>query len=329
MVLGILRFLMLVENTGVEDGFDALIDQPLHMAMSQLGRITLGFGGDGLHTQFINLSVRVGGQYNPEAQLFEEGGPEGIILIHIQHSGDAQAAPGCLFFGQRLVGIEDPLALKINHIAPLFTCYSVSRALFTPVAADMLSTAEIVDGQQTTVSAATAADGGGFIRKTQHFLKRQHGAFLTSVMVLRNQSRTKSTHQTGNVRASSIHTGDFLKGPENCLVVKGAALNNDMLAQILGICKLDDLVERVFDDGVGKTCRNVGNRGSFFLGLLDVGVHEYCATGTQVNGSFCKQGFLCKALSGVTQAGCEVFYEGAAAGTTGFVQHDGIHSSVL
>ena len=43
MILCTARLLMFIENTGIENGFDTLIDQPLDVTVGQLGRITLRF----------------------------------------------------------------------------------------------------------------------------------------------------------------------------------------------------------------------------------------------------------------------------------------------
>ena len=43
VVLSILVFLVFIEHTGVENGGDSLVDEPLHMAVGQFGGITLGF----------------------------------------------------------------------------------------------------------------------------------------------------------------------------------------------------------------------------------------------------------------------------------------------
>ena len=42
VVLGAWGLLMFIKNAGMEDGADPLVDQPLHMAMGQLGGVALG-----------------------------------------------------------------------------------------------------------------------------------------------------------------------------------------------------------------------------------------------------------------------------------------------
>ena len=76
-----------------------LVDQPLDMAVGQLCRVAFGFRGNGFHAQLVDLPVGEGGKHHPEAQFPEEGGPEGIVFIHIQHSGNANGAPESLLLG--------------------------------------------------------------------------------------------------------------------------------------------------------------------------------------------------------------------------------------
>ena len=49
MILRSWGLLVFVKDTGVENGSDSLIYQPLYMAVGQLGGVALGLGGDGLH----------------------------------------------------------------------------------------------------------------------------------------------------------------------------------------------------------------------------------------------------------------------------------------
>ena len=109
-------------------------------------------------------------------------------------------------------------------------------------------------------------------------------------MLSGNQCRAKGAHNPGNIRADGFTVGDFFKTPKDRIVVEGAALDYDMTAQFRSIRDLDDFKQGVFDDGIGKSCRNIGDRSSFFLGLFDLGVHKHRTPGAKINGMFCKQG---------------------------------------
>ena len=329
MVLRLLRLLVLIEHAGMENGLDALVNEPLDMTVRKLCRVALGFRRNGLHAQLVNLPGGEGRQHHPEAQLPEEGSPEGIIFVHVQHSGNADDAPLGLFFGQRRI-IEEPLTLVEHQVGSLLLLIPAAGALFAPVAADVLpTTGELIHGEHTVVGAAAAAHRGGGIGQVQNIIQRQHGAFLAGVVASGNQSRAKSTHQAGDIRTGGVHPGDFLKGSKHRLIVESATLNHDVPTQILRGCQLDDLVQGIFDDGVGKTRGDIGDGGSLLLGLLDVGIHEHRAPGTQVYRSLGKESLLGKALGGKAQRGSKVLNKRAAAGGTGLVQEDGVHRAVF
>ena len=78
------RYLVsLVEQGGIEDEIHSLSDQPFHMSVGQLCRITLGLAGDGLDSKLIDLAVGAGRQNHPIAQIGKEHMPEGIVLVHV------------------------------------------------------------------------------------------------------------------------------------------------------------------------------------------------------------------------------------------------------
>ena len=70
------------------------------MAVSQFRRITLGFTGDGFNAKLVDLTGR---EHNAVAQFGEEGEPERIVLVHIQHSGDTNYTSGSLVSVQRFI----------------------------------------------------------------------------------------------------------------------------------------------------------------------------------------------------------------------------------
>ena len=69
-----------------------------------------------------------------------------------------------------------------------------------------------------------------------------------------------------------------------------------MLAKLGSIGNLDNLVEGVFDNGVGKTSGDIGNLSAFLLGLLNFGIHKYSTACSKINGMFCKKSCFCKVL---------------------------------
>ena len=84
----------------------------------------------------------------------------------------------------------------------------------------------------------------------------------------------------------------LLKGTEHRIISEGTALDNNVFAQLCGGRYFDDFKQGVFDDRVGQPCGNISHRGTLFLRLFYLGVHENGAAGTQVDGMFGKQRFL-------------------------------------
>ena len=69
MVAGVRRLVALVRNAGIEDGLNALLDQPLDVAVSDLGRVAFRFTGDGFDSQLVYLPGGLRGKYRAELQL--------------------------------------------------------------------------------------------------------------------------------------------------------------------------------------------------------------------------------------------------------------------
>ena len=187
------------------------------------------------------------------------------------------------------------MALIGHEIGARFRRRGVLYPLFAAVAGDVPpAVGEGADGQQTVIF--TAAASGGLCREGQggDGVKIQRGSRLAAVAVAGNQRRAESAHQPGDIRTHRVHAGDALESAQHRLIVEGAALHHDVLAQLAGVGQLDDLEQGVFDDGVGKTGRNVRHRRALLLGLLHVGVHEHGAAGAQIHRMLREQGFVGK-----------------------------------
>ena len=57
MVVGFRGLVALIKEGGIKNKVNLLVDQPFHMAVSQLGGITFRFTGNGLDAKLINLTV--------------------------------------------------------------------------------------------------------------------------------------------------------------------------------------------------------------------------------------------------------------------------------
>ena len=115
MILGIGSLVPFIGNAGIEDKLHTLADQPADMTMGQLGRIAFRFTGNGLDPQFIDLFGGLGRQDHLIAQFLKECGPEGEILIHVENTGNSNAAPGSQIRRQGLI-IEDPFIFILKQI---------------------------------------------------------------------------------------------------------------------------------------------------------------------------------------------------------------------
>ncbi len=143
-----------------------------------------------------------------------------------------------------------------------------------------------------------------------------------------NQSGAEGSHDAGDVRANHVAAGDFLQCTQYGVVIKCAALHDDVPAKLRGGGDLHHLEQSILDDGVGKACRDVGYAGAFLLGLLDAGVHENGAAGAKVDGILGKKRRLCKVHYRIIQRFCKGLDKGAATGGTGLVQGNGIYGTV-
>ena len=123
----------LIGDAGVEDELYALLDEPGHMSVYQLGRITLGFAGDGFDSQLIELPGGLGRQHHMVAQLLKEHSPEGEVFIHVEHPGNAYRTAVRLVHGQGFV-VKHPVVLVIKQIGNLFLGLFKAKTPLTAVA---------------------------------------------------------------------------------------------------------------------------------------------------------------------------------------------------
>ena len=142
------------------------------------------------------------------------------------------------------------------------------------------------------------------------------------------QRRAEGAHNARDGGAGDLPAQLLLKGPQHRVIVEGAALHHDVLAQVVGAGGADDLVDGVFHDGDGQAGADVLHTGAVLLCLLYAGVHEHRAPGTQIYRLLGKQTQLGKVGNVIAQRLGKRLNEGAAAGGAGLVEHDGIHRAV-
>ena len=132
MVYRIGKLLTLIGDTWIEDVFHSLLQQPGHMSMSQLCRITFGFTGDGFHPLFKDCLCGIRGQYHTIAQFCEECEPERIIFPHIQHTRDTNGASGCLFCCEGFI-VEQSVAFVFIQVRCRIFVLFFTQTSFTTV----------------------------------------------------------------------------------------------------------------------------------------------------------------------------------------------------
>src|SRR5699024_3538990 len=134
-----------------------------------------------------------------------------------------------------------------------------------------------------------------------------------------DEGRPEGAHDAGDVRANRDAAGDLFKAAEDGVVVEGAALHHDVPAQVGGGGDLEHLEEGILDHRVGQSGGDIRHGSPLLLGLLDVGVHENGAPGSQVRGVFGEECLLCEILHAVVQGFGEGLDEGTAAGGAGLI----------
>ena len=329
VVLRARHLLMLVEHAGMEDGLDAVVDEPLGVTVGELGRIALGFRRDALHAQLVDRARGERGEDDAEAEVAEERRPERIVFVHVQYARDADLAARRIFRLERGIG-EYALTLVGEDIFAGFGSAFAAQRLFAAVAAHMAAAAgEDADREHAVVLAALTACGRGLVRELLDLLKREHCALLPVVAVAREQCRAERAHDARDVGTRDLRARDALKRAQHGLVEECAALYDDVRAELARVGELDDLIKSVLDDGVGKAGGDIGDACALLLRLLDVGVHKYGAARAEVHGGLGKECFVREFLRCHAKRVGEILEERAAAGRAGLVQKHRVDRAVL
>ena len=105
---------------------------------------------------------------------------------------------------------------------------------FTAVAGDELTaTGEFVDGQTTVVGTTLTFRHAGLELEIADLLIIQHCGHITVfVMFSGDQSRTESTHDTGDVGTDRMAVCNFLKAAQNSIIVESTALYHDIFTKL-------------------------------------------------------------------------------------------------
>ena len=126
-----------------------------------------------------------------------------------------------------------------------------------------------------------------------------------------------------------MHAGELLKRAQRGIGHKGAALNDHLTADLLGVAQLNDLEQGILDDGIGQAGRDVAHRGAFLLRLLDARVHKDRAAAAQVDGGLSMDGGVGERAHVHVHRDGETLDKAAAARRAGLVEHDVLDDTVL
>ena len=98
VIVGLGVLLALPADAGHPDEVNVAGKQVHDVAVGEFGRIAHALGGHGLDARLVGLLGGGVGQFHPIPEVSEESVPEGVVLIHVQGSGDSHGAPGGLVF---------------------------------------------------------------------------------------------------------------------------------------------------------------------------------------------------------------------------------------
>ena len=300
------------------------------MAVAHLGRIAHALGRHGLDARLVGLFARLVGQLHAKAQACKERVPEGVVLVHVECARDADGAARGLVGAQHLA-VKEQLVFLFEEVGGLGLLLFVAGTLLAAVTGNEAPTAaKIVDGELTVVGATTAADV--FLRhgEVRDVLGRKNGRSAVGAgAIAGEQGRTIGAHAAGDVGAHGVHTGELLKRAQRGVGHKGAALDDHLAADLLGVAQLNDLEQGILDDGIGQAGRDVAHRGAFLLRLLNARVHEDRAATAQIDRGLGMNGGIGERAHVHVHRHGEALDKAAAARRAGLVEHDVLDDAVL
>ena len=356
---------VLVAHARVEDVLDALAQQPLDVAVHQLGRVADVLGGDRFDAGLEQLVRAAAGDHHLEAERGEQREPERVVLVHVEYARDADLAAGGLLVGEPAVG-EAALVLVVVQVRPVGALLlrvaaalasvagNVARAVgergdgeLAVVLAQLAHVAlgghrhvvEVVAGQDVGRRVVHAVDDDLVVLLRADIVAAGHigglargdfGSVVGHVLVMhaRGQGGAERAHQAGDVRAGHLALGEQLEGAQHGVIEERAALHDDGVAELTGVTQLDELVQRVAHDRIAQAGGDVLHRRAFLLCLLDGRVHEHRAARAEVDRMVGVEGRLGELLNGQTHRLREGLQERAATGRARLVDGDRVDDAV-
>ena len=232
-----------VRNAGIEDELHTLSDQPGHMPVGQLGRIALGFAGDGFDTQLIHFMCGSWQEHHFISEFGEKCKPKRIVLKHVEDAGNADLAAGRLVLCQRRVA-KDPLVLVVIEVWQMVLVLLLADTALAAVAGDVLPAAgEMVDRQAARIGASVAVGHGCGILEFIDFFNGKHGSGAVLVVTLtRDEGRSERAHDPGDVGPDHFAVRNLFKCPKDGVIVKCPALHHNIVPELRCVGHLDDFI---------------------------------------------------------------------------------------
>ena len=309
---------------------DVTVDEVHHVAVAHLGRITHALGRHGLNARLVGLFARLVGQLHAKAQARKERVPEGVVLVHVECARDTHGAARGLVGAQHLA-VKEQLVFLFEEVGGLGLLLFVAGALLAAVAGNEApAAAKVVNGELAVVGAATAANV--FLRhgEVRDVLSRKDGRGAVGAGAISGeQGRTIGAHAAGDVGAHGMHAGELLKCAQRGIGHKGAALDDHLAADLLGVSQLNDLEQGILDDGIGQAGGDVAHRGAFLLRLLNARVHKDRAAAAQVDRGLGMDGGVGERAHVHVHRDGEALDKATATRRAGLVEHDVLDDALL
>ena len=312
------------------DKVDVAVDKVHHVAVAHLCRVAHALGRHGLDARLVGLLARLVGQLHAKAQARKERVPEGVVLVHVERARDADGAARGLVGAQDLA-VKEQLVFLFEEVGGLGLLLFVAGALLAAVAGNEApATAKVVDGKLAVVGATAAADMLLRHGEVRDVLSREDGRGAVGASAIAGeQGRAVGAHAAGDVGTHGMNAGELLKRAQRGIGHKGAALDDHLAADLLGVAQLNDLEQGILDDGIGQAGRDVAHRGAFLLRLLDARVHKDRAAAAQVDGGLGMDGGIGKRTHVHVHRHGKTLDKAAAARRAGLVEHDVLDNAVL
>ncbi len=325
----LLELLLPVDHVGKEDAVHPLFGQVGHVAVGELGRQADVVRHQRPDPPFVQRLAALVREHHPEAAPLEQGAPEGEVLVHVEHPGDADAHPLSRLRALRPGGGEEQFALAVVDVGAA----GGSRApppedllALVPAVADP-AVGEAVDGDAAPVGAAAAGArpgrGGSGLPQPVEPDERTLPAAPEG-----EERGPVGPHQFGPVGNDHPLPRQEFEAAQDGGVAEEPPLDHHRGADLVPVADAQHLVEAVFDHGAGQPGGEVARGGAVPDRLPHPRVHEHGAARTEVvgGGRFGRQVGECG--GGVPQGVGEILEERPAPRGAGLVDLDVAQNAV-